>query len=110
MSSASKGRATEYRVRDDLIAHGWTFILRAAASKGSGDLLMASAERGALLVQVGRGSKALGPAARERLCNDAVLIAAIPVLAVAIPRAGITYHEVTRGLPHTWPTFDPKGM
>lgn len=109
MSTASQGRATEYRVRDHLIDHGWRFIMRAAASKGSGDLLMASVERGALLVQVGRQSKALGPDQRERLCDDAELIGAIPVLAVAIPRAGIQYHQVSRGKPATWDRFDPRG-
>jgi hypothetical protein len=40
MSTATTGRSSEYKVRDDLISHGWEFVMRAAASKGPGDLLM----------------------------------------------------------------------
>ena len=108
MSTASIGRATEYKVRDDLIAHGWHFIMRAAASKGSGDLLMAHEIHGAALVQVGRKSKRLGPLDRDRLCSDADLIGALPLLAVVIPRQPIRYWHVNIGQPRGWDSWTPE--
>lgn len=110
MSTASVGRVREYKTRDDLAKHGWRQIMRAAASKGSADLLMCHPHHGAALIQVGSISKALGPADRERFVTDADDIGALAVLAVVVPRQPITYCEVTRGLPHTWPTFDPRGI
>ena len=107
MSTASRGRDSEYRVRDHLIDNGWPFIMRAAASKGSGDLLHGHPYNGALLVQVGRASKTLGPASRHRLVADADLIGAIPVLAVVLPRRPITYWHVTLGKPGSWLPFNP---
>jgi hypothetical protein len=102
MSTASIGRSSEYLVRDDLITHGWEFVMRAAASKGAGDLLMGHPLWGAALIQVGRKSKTLGPADRDRLCTAAELIGALPLLATHIPRNGITYHQVTRDKPSLW--------
>ena len=102
MSNASLGRNTEYRVRDHLITQGWKYIMHAAASKGSGDLLMGHAIHGGALVQVGRKSKTLGPADRNRLLDDCELIGAIPLLAIVIPRQPITYWVVSRDKPATW--------
>lgn len=109
MSTATQGRAREYKVRDELIGHGWHFIMRAAASKGSGDLLMGHPHHGAALVQVGTGSKTLGPADRDRFVTDADLIGALPILATVIPREPIRYHHVNRGTSGTWDRFDPRG-
>jgi hypothetical protein len=102
MSTASRGRATEHLIRDHLIGQGWRFIMRAAASKGSGDLLMSHPIHGAALIQCGRGSKALGPAARCRLCDDAESIGALALLAIHVPRHGIALWAVDRGLPGQW--------
>lgn len=106
MSTAATGRRREYAVRDHLIAHGWIFVMRAAASKGSADLLMAHPHHGAALVQVGSKSKALGPLDRERLVSDAEAVGALALLAVVVPRQPITYRVVTRGKPATWDRFD----
>lgn len=102
MSTARLGRDREYRVQRDLTAHGWKPIMRAAASKGAADLLLGHPEHGAALVQVGSKSKVLGPADRERLCAAAELCSALALLAIVIPRQGIRYWQVTRGLPRTW--------
>ena len=102
MSTASLGRNTEYRVRDHLITQGWKYIMRASASKGSGDLLMGHKVHGGALVQVGRKSKTLGPADRNRLLDDCELIGALPLLAIVIPRQPIAYWVVSRGKPATW--------
>ena len=107
MSTASIGRATEYRVRDLFIANGWHHIMRAAASKGSGDLLMGHPLWGGALIQVGRDSKRLGPADRERLCHDAELIGALALLAIAVPRKPLVVWQVDRGKPAYWERWDP---
>lgn len=106
MSTASSGRAREYRVRDEMIADGWHFIMRAAASKGPADLAMAHPEHGLALVQVGSKSKTLGPADRERLCNAADLCSAIPLLAVIRPREKTRTWVVDRGLPGGWAVWE----
>lgn len=107
MSTASDGRRREHQVRDDMIANGWSWIMRAAASKGPADLLMAHPLHGAALVQVGSKSKALGPAERERFVSAGILCGALTILAVVIPRQGISYFEVTAGLPKTWGRWTP---
>ena len=81
---------------------GWEFGMRAAGSKGAADLLMAHEVHGAALVQVGRKSKTLGPGDRARLCRLADLCGALPLLAVHVPRKGITYWQVTRDVPSKW--------
>ena len=106
MSTATAGRAREYRVRDHLIGEGWTFVMRAAASKGAADLLMAHPTHGAALVQVGTGNKTLGPHDRTRFCDAADLCGALPILATAT-RTGITYWHVTRDTPSTWQEIAP---
>lgn len=108
MSTATQGRRREYAVRDHLKSHGWHQIMRAAASKGSADLLMAHPIHGAALIQVGSHSKALGPADRQRLWGDAHLIGALPLLAICVPREEIRIWEVSLDKPSTWATFDPK--
>lgn len=102
MSTATDGRRREYQVRDAMIRDGWEFIARAAASKGPADLVMAHPEHGVALVQVGSRTKTLGPADRDRLCHAAELCSALPLLAVVVPRQGITYYEVTRETPSKW--------
>ncbi len=91
-----------------MIEHGWTFIMRAAASKGSGDLLMGHEIHGAALVQVGSKSKALGPADRHRFVDDADLIGALPLLAIVVPYSPLIFWRVTTEAPGTWARFDIK--
>ena len=102
MSSARLGREREHRVARDMARGGWRLVMRAAGSKGSADLLMVSAEHGAALVQVGSRSKTLGPADRERLMDAAELCGALALLAIVVPRRGITYYQVTRDIPSKW--------
>lgn len=105
MSTASIGRSREYAVRDHLIDHGWRFIMRAAASRGSADLLMGHEIHGAALVQVGSQSKTLGPADRARFVDDAELIGALPLLAIVVPRAPLVFWHVTLSAPATWDRY-----
>lgn len=102
MSTATDGRRREYTVRNHLITHGWTFIMRAAASKGPADLTMAHPIHGPALIQVGSRTKTLGPTDRERLCTAADLCGALPLLAIVIPRQGVRYWHINRGEPRTW--------
>lgn len=111
MSTATSGRAREHRVRDHLESCGFSFIMRAAASKGPADLLHGHPLVGALLVQVGTGNKQLGPADRNRFCAAADLCHALPVLATVTATPGkrtvITYWLVNRGVPSTWTRWEP---
>lgn len=107
MSTATDGRRREYLVRDHLAANGWASIMRAAASKGPADLLVAHPVHGPALVQVGSKSKTLSPADRERFCAAAELCCALAVLAIVIPRMGITYWLVTRAVPSAWDGWTP---
>lgn len=102
MSTASDGARRERRVRDEMIEAGWSFIMRAAASKGPADLAMAHPEHGLALVQVGSKSKTLGPADRERLCDAADLCSALPLLAIVKHRESTQTHIVDRGKPAGW--------
>ena len=102
MSTATDGRRREHKVRDHMTDDGWQPIMRAAASKGAADLLMAHPYYGAALVQVGSKSKTLGPADRERLCYAAELCSALPLLAIVTPRQPIAYWIVTRDTPAKW--------
>lgn len=85
-----------------MIADGWSFIMRAAASKGPADLAMAHPEHGLALIQVGSKSKTLGPADRERLCDAADLCSALPLLAIIRPREKTQTWVVDRGRPAGW--------
>lgn len=111
MSTATQGRAREYKVRDHLDAAGYPFVMRAAASKGAGDLLHGHPLVGAVLVQVGTGNKTLGPEARMRFLEAAALIHALPILATVVATAGkrtdITYWRVTHDAPSTWEQWTP---
>lgn len=111
MSAATSGRAREYKVRDHLTAAGYPFVMRAAASKGAGDLLHGHPLVGAVLVQVGTGNKTLGPEARVRFLEAAALIHALPILATVIATPGkrteITYWRVTYDVPTTWKRWEP---
>lgn len=107
MSTATSGRAREYKVRDHLISMGWSFIMRAAASKGPADLALAHPEHGLGLVQVGTTSKSLGPADRARFVAAADLCSALPILAT-VQRGIIRYQLVTLDQPRHWEDFDPS--
>lgn len=106
MSTATSGRAREHRTRDRLTAAGWTPVMRAAGSKGAGDLLMGHPVHGGALIQVGTQNKTLGPADRDRFVTAAELICALPLLATW-SRAGVRYFVVTRDIPSTWQEFQP---
>ncbi|MCD4535671.1 hypothetical protein LRP67_16380 [Nocardioides sp. cx-169] len=111
MSTATQGRAREHKVRDHMADAGWHFIMRAAASKGPADLLLAHPEHGAALVQVGTTSKSLGPADRIRFLTAADLCGALPILATVIPDPGkattIRYLLVGPGPASTWEAYTP---
>jgi hypothetical protein len=113
MSTATQGRYREYQTRDDLEARGYPFVMRAAASKGAADLLHGNPIVGAVLVQVGKGSKkdGLNQEARDRFCEAADLCHALPILATVIATPGrptaITYWRVTRDVPSTWNEWTP---
>ena len=108
MSTATSGRAREHRVRDHLVTRGWVPIMRAAASKGAADLLMAHAIHGPALIQVGTAaSKRLGPADRERLVNAAELCSALPLLAACAPGVRPRFYLVTRDIPSRWDEYLP---
>lgn len=107
MSTASNGRAREYRVRDLLVQHGWVCVMRAAGSRGAGDLLMGHPSRRHLLLQVGtEQSKALGPAARQRFLTAARLIQAHPIVALT-SRNGTRFLEINDGPPSEWTLYEP---
>lgn len=108
MSTATAGRAREYRVVADMAKHGWRKVMRAAASKGSADLFMVSANRGGALVQVGTAkSKRLGPADRARLIADASDSGCLAILATVIPGIGVRYHEVSLLTASYWQEWKP---
>jgi hypothetical protein len=111
MSTATSGRAREYKVRDALAKHGWELIARSAGSKGPADLVMAHEWWGAALIQVGTENKRLGPDDRTRLLRAASLCDAIPLVAQVIPEPGkptrITYWQVIDGPPSTWTEWSP---
>ena len=107
MSTATAGRGREHKVRDHMADHGWTPIMRSAASKGAADLAMAHPEHGLALVQVGARSKTLSPADRARFLNAAELCSALPVLAIAANRTPIRYWLVTAGTASTWQEWKP---
>lgn len=102
MSTATAGRAREYKVRDEMIAGGWELVMRAAASKGCADLAMVSPLYGLALVQVGTASKSIGPADRERFVRAANLCSALPILAVAGGRKPTRYWLVDLGPAGGW--------
>lgn len=106
MSTASAGRAREHRTRDRMVEAGWIPVMRAAGSKGAGDLLMGHPEHGGALVQVGTASKTLGPADRERFVTAADLVCALPILATWT-RTGVRYWHVTRDTASTWQEWTP---
>jgi hypothetical protein len=107
MSTATSGRAREYKVRADMETAGWEQIFRAAASKGPADLGMAHELHGLALIQVGTDNKTLGPAERARLLRAAWLCSALPIVANAAPRKAITYWQVVDGPPKQWGVWKP---
>lgn len=107
MSTATAGRAREYRVRNHLIGHGWELIARSAGSKGPADLVMAHAEYGVALVQVGTGRKTLGPLDRKRFLHAAWLCSAEPIIATVHPGLPIRYRLVHNDTASTWQEWRP---
>ena len=107
MSTATSGRAREYKVRDHMREAGWECVMRAAASKGAADLLMAHPDHGAALIQVGTPSKSLGPDDRARFLNAAWLCSALPIVAIAGNRQAITYWHVTDAPQSKWEAWKP---
>lgn len=105
MSTASAGRAREYKVRDHMIEAGWEFIMRSAGSKGPADLLLAHPDYGAALVQVGTHGKHLNEAGRDRLLHAAWLCSALPIVAHCYRT--IAYWEVGPGPLSTWKAWTP---
>lgn len=83
--------------------------MRAAASKGSADLMMCHAIHGGALVQVGTPHKKLGPADRARLVADATDSGCLALLAIVVPGVGIQFWHVTSGTPSTWVKWEPGG-
>lgn len=107
MSTATLGRAREYKVRDAMTDAGWESICRASSSKGAADLVMGHEDHGGALVQVGSISKTLGPDERARLLRAAWLLSALPILAIVVPRQPIRYWLVDTGTPSTWNEWTP---
>ncbi len=111
MSESSKGRAREHKVRNDLTNFGWELIARSAASRGPADLVVAHADYGVALIQVGTMRKTLGPGDRARLLHAAWLCSAHPVVAQVIPEPGkatvIHYWRVTTETPSKWLRWVP---
>lgn len=107
MSTATSGRAREYRVRDDMVSHGWHLVARSAGSKGVADLVMVHPDHGLALVQVGTPKKALGPAERVRFIRLAELCSALPILATPIPGVGIRYRQAGVLGPMSWEEWKP---
>lgn len=109
MSTASTGRNREYRVRDNMLNAGWLFVMRAAASKGAADLLLAHPDHGAALVQVGTANKKLGPADRLRLITAADMCGALALVCTVIEQRGrptvYRYWAATLDAPSTWQEF-----
>lgn len=108
MSTASVGRAREWKVRDHLIGQGWELVCRASASKGPADLVMVHDVYGLAFVQVGSKSKTLGPADRERLLRVSELAGALPLVAIVVPRQPIKFAVASRGTASTWAAW-PEG-
>ena len=102
MSTATRGRAAEHKVSQDMQTRGWIQINRSAGSKGAADLVMAHPFFGAALVQVGLSHKTLGPLDRARLVKAATLCHALALLAIVTPRVGIRYFKVTHDKPSKW--------
>lgn len=108
MSTATQGRNREYRVRDHLVSLGWVSIMRAAASKGAADLLLAHETFGPVLVQVGTHNKDLGPADRERFLTAAALCRAVPLVATCRPGTStVSYYLLIDATARHWPAWDP---
>ena len=102
MSTATNGRAREYRVRDRMIDAGWLLVARSAGSKGAADLVMVHPFHGLALVQVGTASKQLGPADRDRFVTIAEACGALALLASCSPGVPPTFWVVTRDTASKW--------
>lgn len=107
MSTATSGRAREYRVRNHMINAGWRLVMRSAGSKGAADLAMVHDYHGLALVQVGTANKRLRPADRERLLEVAGPCGALPIVASVMAGIGIRYWLVTPDAPGKWTEWQP---
>ena len=106
MSHYRNGRDREYRVRDEMVRHGWHVVSQSGGSKGAVDIVLIHPEFGHAYVQVGSRTKTLGPDARTRLCDLADMGGALALLAVVVPRAPIAYWQVNRGTPKGWERWE----
>ena len=109
MSTASTGRRIEHAVRDDLTAHGWTLVCRAAGSKGAADLVAVRPGRVAF-VQVKRTDPRLSPAERHRLIELADRLGhhiALPIVVCKPLRRPIEYRMLTGPGPRDWAPWHP---
>lgn len=121
MSTATNGRAREYRVRDHMIRNGWACVMRASGSRGAADLAMLHPFVGLAWVQVGTRNKTLGCrdkghshedntaawCARDRLVSVAEQTGALALLAVCSPGIPPRFWRVTRDTPSKWTEFQP---
>ena len=89
-----RGRALEYRVRNDLQARGF-MVLRSPASKGAADLV-AIANGKNLLVQVKSGAY-ISPEERKKLVTLAASIGAQPILAERSDGRRLQYWIIAEG-------------
>lgn len=99
---ARNGRAREHRVRDWMTDRGWLCIMRSAGSKGVADLFLVHPFHGTALVQVGTGSKFIGPDDRDRFVTIAEACGALPLLASCAPGVPPKFFRVTRDTASKW--------
>lgn len=94
MSTATRGRGYEHKVRDALHAAGY-YVIRAAGSKGVVDLVGLRGEH-TLLVQVkGGAGLRLDPAPWNALYDLAEMCGGVPLLAEVPPRKPIAFWILT---------------
>lgn len=93
MSTASRGRSYEHRVRDLLTGAGY-YVIRAAGSKGVVDLVALRGEH-TLLVQVKGGTPRLDPVPWNALYDLAWRTGGVPLLAQVEPRKPISLWILT---------------
>ena len=99
---ARNGRAREHRVMRRMTDAGWLIVMRSAGSKGAADFIAVHPFHGLALVQVGTGSKRLGPDDRARFVALADACSAMPLLATCTPGRPPTFRQVTRDVQSTW--------
>jgi Holliday junction resolvase len=102
MSTATNGRAREHRVTRHMEKAGWLKVMRSAGSKGVADLFLVHPFHGTALVQVGTGSKFIGPDDRDKFVTIAEACGALPLLASCAPGVPPVFWRVTRDTASKW--------